>query len=94
MKKASDYISGEILERVGDYSTTTLEAIKQAQEDAIRETVKECANQAYMKFIGYEEVPIQLLSGYERGNGFIQKEGWTIDTQSILSVADKLIKEL
>lgn len=44
MKKASDYISGEILERIGDYSNDILEAIRLAQEDAIKETVKECNN--------------------------------------------------
>ena len=61
MKKASDYISGEILEKFGDYSNDILGAIRLAQEDAIKETVKECNNDVEIIY-NNGEVTTSILS--------------------------------
>lgn len=73
MKKAKEYLIG--CEHDGSFIPVeeVNRLIKLAQEDAIRETVKECIK---CKIPDY-------LNGGER-----------ISEQSILSVADKLIKEL
>jgi len=75
MKKANEYIKNwSFYDKI---PTKELEAIiKLAQEDAIRETVKECAESAKLYFVDLEQTEVE------------------IDGQSILSVADKLIKKL
>ena len=76
MKKANNYIDISKL----SYKSKTLQIgiiedwIKQAQEDAIRETVEEFSITQKLKYYAGE-------SGY-------------LDKETILSIADKLIKEL
>ena len=68
-----------------------LTVIRIAQEDAIRETVKECADAASLECFEFKEdwmdEPINITID-DYGNIY------GIDKNSILSVADKLIKEL
>ena len=63
------------------YKWQVLAAIKEAQEDAIRETVIHCSEAAKVTYNDYDD----LLNG---------KETYIVDKQSILSVEDKLIKDL
>ena len=113
MKKAKDY-----LQNVNSF--TTREELynigRQIQEDAIRETVKNCAENAEMRKIcegkqieeiypiySYGETNIDemgirtkedfIITGHGRRLKY-EKEYNVINKQSILSVADKLIKEL
>jgi len=81
MKKAEIIIIG--CEHDGSFIpiNEVLRLIKQAQEYAIRETVKECVEQARMKEVW-------------EGNTGREYCDTIIDANSILSVADKLIKEL
>lgn len=95
MKKAEEYLND--LQPI-DFNPKFLSAaikriIRLAQEDAIRETVKECA----------ENVLLSIDDIVEKSNGqsYLVVDGnhysetfINIDKQSILSVADKLIKEL
>ena len=57
-----------------------IRVVKQAQIDAIKETCERCANEAEMTEISYGND--KSIADYE------------VDKNSILSVADKLIKEL
>jgi hypothetical protein len=57
--------------------------IREIQENAIKETVEECANSAKLTYARYWE-------GIERGYEMQAR----VDKSSILEVADKLIKEL
>lgn len=66
-------------------SRNIIRAIKQAQEDAIRETVKECANSAKTR------EATEFWSGQVWDDGPLPI---IVDKNSILSIADKLIKEL
>jgi hypothetical protein len=84
MKKAISFISGEILERMGDYAEDVLEAIKTAQEDAIKEAVQYCADNA--------DADCTIINDQHN----ISKEDIEVYVikSSILDCADKLIKEL
>lgn len=84
MKKAEECLK---LIHAKDFNPSSLgEAIKlvikQAQIDAIKETCKRCAEEAETK---YHFVSTGDYSGHD---------SWIVDEDSILSVADKLIKEL
>jgi len=74
MKKANEYLIG--CEHDGSFipAGEVKRLIKLAQENAIKETVNECAENADTRYI--------------------PGVGDLIDKQSILSVADRLIKEL
>lgn len=78
MKKAEEYLDGiwetefNGLDELDYFNILAI--IKRVQEEAIRETVKECANSATLEW------------------DFVH--GTSIDKNSILSIADKLIKEL
>jgi hypothetical protein len=68
-----------------------IQAIKAAQEDAIRETVQKCVENATIECFEFKEdwmeEPINItIDDYGNIHGICK--------QSILSVADKLIKEL
>ena len=82
MKKAEEYLK---LMHAKDFNPSSLgEAIKlvikQVQIDAIKETCERCSNEAEMTGISYGND--KSISDYE------------VNKDSILSVADKLIKEL
>lgn len=84
MKKPEEYLK---LIHAKDFNPSSLgEAIKlvikQAQIDAIKETCKKCASEADVKHVF---VSTGDYSGHD---------SWMVDANSILSVADKLIKEL
>ena len=80
LEELRDYLGKE------DISVKMLvECIRIAQEDAIRATVKECADKARTCNDSY----------YYCGNtGSVYPPDIIVDKQSILSVADRLIKEL
>jgi hypothetical protein len=84
MKKAKNLIIG--CEHDGSYIPVNevLKLIKLAQIEAIEETCRICANTAYAKFI---QIPSAMSSRMYSTNIMVDK-------QSILSVADKLKKEL
>jgi len=63
---------------------SVIEVIKFAQKDAIRKTVKECAENAYCDMIHPPDEDYPELEESE----------YMVVKSSILSVADKLIKEL
>lgn len=60
--------------------------IKIVQKDVIREVVKECAEAARLSKNG-SDIPYGEHASEKCGT-------WTVNKQSILSVVDKLIKEL
>ena len=85
MKKTEEYLE-ELFEEPFNLEEGNIEydfykIIKEAQEDAIRETVKECAKNAKVLHYPYR----QMLTG---------QPSYFVDENSILSVADKLIEEL
>jgi len=84
MRKAKDIIKG--CEHDGSYIPVNevLRLIKLAQEDAIRETVQACADNA-------ETEEIEVSESIHGGSSYIYS---IVDKSSILEVADKLIKEL
>jgi hypothetical protein len=95
MKKAVEYLK-ELFEEPFDLSGNSIESdflnvIKQAQEDAIREAVKACAESADADF-----TPIGWLAQQHLDNPFIAGEDYEVYVieSSILSITDKLIKEL
>jgi hypothetical protein len=71
-----------------------IKAIRKAQEDAIREAVKACADASQVDIIDHEELAITSLPGYDRNIGTVILPIYGADEDSILKVADKLIKEL
>lgn len=82
MKKTEEYLK---LMHAKDFNPSSLGeaiklAIKQAQIDAIKETCERCANEAEITGISYGND--KSITVYE------------VNKDSILSVADKLIKEL
>ena len=82
MKKAEEYLK---LIHAKDFNPSSLSeaiklAIRQAQIDAIKETCERCANEAEMTGISYGND--KSITDYE------------VDKNSIISVADILIKEL
>ena len=83
MKKAEDYFKDFCLPSNYDLLRVKYDVcllIKQAQIDTIKETCERCANKAEMTGISYGND--KSISDYE------------VNKDSILSVADKLIKEL
>ncbi len=64
--------------------------IKKVQEDAIRETVKECAERAEIRITDNNLIEEGYLTSYHDDGCFT----YIVSRQSILSVADKLIKKL
>jgi uncharacterized protein YpmB len=72
--------------------------IKQAQEDAIREAVKQCAESAEtksFKLSKYSKTPRwKVVKDEEEVDLFSYDFKTEVNKKSILSVADKLIKEL
>ena len=87
MKKAEDIVDYDLQEILdiavmnSSYCRNILiRVIKQVQIDAIKETCEECSNQAKMTGISYGND--KSITDYE------------VDKNSILSVADKLAKEL
>ena len=92
MKKARDYAIEWSLNNNNDQidKQDFIAAVKQIQEDAIKETVKECNNYAKVRVV--ENALIEegeIYSSYDDG-----VFTFFVDDQSILSIADKLIKEL
>lgn len=83
MKKAEEYLKG--CEHDGSYIPVNevLNLLKLAQEDAIREAVKECAEN--VETYEYPYMDSCPSCGHT---------ATYVDMGSILSVADKLIKEL
>lgn len=80
LEELCDYLGKE------DISVKMLvECIRIAQEDAIRATVKECANKAKT---------CNDPNSYGGNTGSEYPPDIIVDKQSILSVADRLIKEL
>lgn len=85
MKKAEDYLqesfgwSNESQELTW-YVKSWKDFIKRIQEEAIRETVQECANSA-------------CVIGNKSSVQYFTQVG-SVDRNSILSIADKLIREL
>ena len=74
-------------------SNRIIRAIKQAQIDAIDETVKRCAQQALLSIDGIVEKSNGQTYLCDEGNHYT--ETWiNIDKQSILQVAEELKKEL
>lgn len=87
MKKTEDIVDYDLQEildiAVMNYPycrNILIRVVKQAQIDAIKETCERCANEAEMTGISYGND--KSISDYE------------VNKDSILSVADKLIKEL
>lgn len=79
MKQAKEYLfSSNLPELVylHGIDNEIIRIIKEAQKDAIRHTVKVCADEAELNY------------GEDEG------QSTEIDKQSILSVADKLIKDI
>ena len=70
------------------------ELIKLAQEDAIRGTVEECAKSAEIEERDYRHNPTKISNYGEEVCSEWEGIYYGVDKQSILSVADKLIKEL
>lgn len=87
MKKPEEYLKDFITEPNFEQVE---ELIKQAQIDAIEETCRVCAENADLTYVECEwEIPEGTVSVGDREYGYNY-----IDKQSILSVADKLKKEL
>lgn len=101
MKKAIEYYS-ELIKEWEEYEDKfelkglcyeefLIIKFKQIQEEAIRETVKECAEnaEANIEFIGWLNENLEYYN-------IIKDQDYelSIDKNSILSIADKLIKEL
>ena len=87
MKRAEEYLLTKLQPF---YRKELIDIIKQVQEDTIRETVKECNNYAKVRVV--ENALIEegeTYSSYDDG-----VFTFFVDDQSILSIADKLIKEL
>ena len=91
MKKSEDIVDYDLQEILdiavmnSSYCRNILiKVIKQVQIDAIRETCEECALRAYWG-------ASQNDDGQEP---YIHEDNIFVDKKSILSVADKLIKEL
>jgi hypothetical protein len=87
MKKAEDIIFYKIESDTDGCETfyryeEVIKAIKLAQEDSIRRTAKECAENAQVESV------FVSTGDYSGHNKHI------VNKQSILSVADKLIKEI
>ena len=83
MKKAEDYfdiMSILIYMDCDEHRDCAYKLIRMVQQDTIEETCKRCAEEAEMTGISYGND--KSITDYE------------VDKQSILSVADKLIKEL
>lgn len=95
MKKAEEYLQesfgwGNESQELTWYVKSWKDFIKRIQEDTIRETVKECNNYAKVRVV--ENALIEegeTYSSYDDG-----VFTFFVDDQSILSIADKLIKEL
>ena len=79
MKKPEDYLELFTF-NPNTITDEALSIIKQAQIDAIKETCKRCSDEAEMTGISYGND--KSITDYE------------VDKDSILSVADKLIKEI
>lgn len=96
MKRAEEYLK-ELFEEPFELVEDSIEKdfydiIKRVQEETIRETVTECVNNA-----GLLEDGRKLNSNkyrIEAYNTYYIETDIDIDKQEILSVADKLIKEL
>ena len=89
MKRASEYLKDIEIEDSNIYVGVS-NIIRAAQEDAIREAVRECAENAEWSYVEYDyKAPegVEVVGDSEYGYNYIDK-------YSILSVADKLIKEL
>lgn len=102
MKKSEDYLKPYrkyLVEGIDGYKNISgdgmfigdvEDAIKQAQIDAIEETCRVCAENADLTYVECEwEIPEGTVSVGDSEYGYNY-----IDKQSILSVADKLKKEL
>lgn len=89
MKKAEEIVKYLDLEFDSEinrpfYTEIIIKVIKEVQEEAIKETVKECAENAK----AYSIYPNHVNN--EDG----EMEFFDVNRNSILSIADKLIKEL
>jgi hypothetical protein len=88
MRTAKDWfeeeLSGEPLTQ-----DSVIECIKMVQEEVIRKTVEACAENAQIRFWDGHFQKAKLLKHFQIGANNL-----TISTESIRSVADKLIKEL
>ena len=92
MKKAREYAIEWSLNNNNDQidKQDFIAAVKQIQEEAIRETVKECNK--------YAEIRVVENALIEEGETYSSYDDgvftFFVDDKSILSIADKLIKEL
>lgn len=110
MKKASEYLQDELskLDDIDqpwlDYNvydgraTPIFEAIKQAQKDAVEYALEQAAEKAEVR-IKYDSVKSGEIDGYSDDRIWIRDQDGSgcnlyTDKQSILSLKDKLFKEL
>jgi hypothetical protein len=93
MKKANEYIKNwSFYDKI---PTKELEAIiKLAQEDAIRETVKECVKESEVQtYLKKNRRWVKMTGEFEFDSTNFEMKN-SVNKKKILSVADKLIKEL
>ena len=95
MKRGEDYLKQTFdwnyeTQELTWYVNRWKELIKTIQEDAIRETVKECYISSEIRVLNNDTSEEGELYTYLEDGCF----SYSIDKNSILSVADKLIKEL
>ncbi len=89
MKRSKEYLK-ELFEEPFDLEDENsidydfLQVIRMAQEDAIRDTVQECARNAYC----------DLIHPPDEDYPELEESEYMVVKSSIFSVADKLIKEL
>jgi len=93
MKQTIDYLK-ELFEEPFELIEGSIEkdfynVIRAAQEDVIKWTVEECAESAQIRFWDGHFQEGKLLKHFQSGINNL-----TVSKESILSVADKLIKEL
>lgn len=96
MKRAEEYVNdfwGEPPIRAIVSHWDICYIIKRVQEDTIKETVQACANNAVVEVVDQEEWLIDHLPANDN-RGYTILPVYGVDDQSILKVADKLIKEL
>lgn len=86
MKKAEEYMK-EFWDPNTDDNTTLIDVIKQAQIDAIDAAVKMCAENAELKEFNVTPQDRDSISN-DMGDVY------AVDLEKILSIADKLKKEL
>ena len=101
MRKAEEYyvemVKHSAFNDFGKFQKDVLNAIKQAQIEAIDETVKMCSKNATVKSEYKANVKGGRYKEWEDGDYielFDTTQRYSVDKKSILQVADKLKKEL